>query len=138
MTTDNDDELSTVQLLWRDRREEFEAYLNGKMGVKFDGHHLITNPIFDCPPERYTFVPKPSPPTLRPFTREEWIERRDWWVREKSWAGVGRICGISNRSVMYGSVSKTLKAMLETCEISPDCKTWYPCGMVEQQRKDGE
>lgn len=125
----DDDQLSTVQILWRDRREEFEAYLRGESEIWAGGNYLITA-WFESPAERYKFVPKPKPPQLRPLTHNEWIDRRDWWVRPKVGGRMCRVDGINDDSISgWGSFAKAL----ELAEMSPDCENWQPCGVPDSE-----
>lgn len=126
-------ELSTVQQLWRDRREEFEAYLNGEMTCHNSAGEYLSTPVFDFDGSMYQFRPLPKPPKLRPLTREEWIERRDWWVREKGTPALCRINVILENSIETEWDRWEFKEAFHVAEMSPDCINFQPCGVPESE-----
>lgn len=126
------DQLSTVQILWRDRREEFEAYLNGEIDC-FHGNNLCPATLFGEPASKYTFHPKPKPPQLRPLTRDEWIDRRDWWIREKGADRIQRIVIINAGSIESDYCKWDFNEALDDAEMSLDCIHWQPCGIPDSE-----
>lgn len=127
----SDDQLSTVQKLWRDRREEFAAYLRGERDIFFNGEKL-DRPCLDGDPAAYTFRPKTKPPQLRPLTREELIVRRYWWYRRVGSEAMFVLIGISNDSACFRNCWIRFADMLREWEMSPTgTGNWQPCGVTE-------
>lgn len=71
-------------------------------------------------------------PKLRPLTRDEWIERREWWVRKKDEPLVASaIAVIGPQGIESGLDQFTFEEALEDAEMSRDCIHWQACGVPE-------
>jgi len=127
----SEDQLSTVQKLWLDRREEFAAYLWGESDVFLRGKK-IDEPCFTDDPAGYTFRPKPKPPQIRPLTQKEMIARRYWWFRRKGSEAIFSLIGITTDSVCFRNCWIKIADMCTEWETSPTgTSDWQPCGVTE-------
>jgi hypothetical protein len=115
-------------------RGDLLPWLNGETEC-VNCNSVIEHPGFNCPPDHYTFRPKPAPPKLRPWTWDEFWPHRDTWFSTNRcvWTRIERIDTPSaqRRLFIHDGWIDLITLMEKYEHLAADGQTWLPCGIVE-------